>query len=493
MLNKNLTLLYSLLLVLSISSFQICFSQTPDTLWTKMLGGNEDEYGFYSEQTSDGGYIITGTTESFGVGYDDVWLVKTNSSGDTLWTKTYGGSNYDEGDCVHQTNDGGYIVFAETGSFNPNFYRVWLIKTDADGDTIWTKLFGNNQNYYIESGLELPGIGYIFLGFTKVDAADPEDILLVKINLSGEINWTKTYGGTDRDLPSSIYQTGDGGFIISGSTKSLSAGDFDAWLIRADSDGNLIWTKKYGGTGYDLGWDARQTDDDGFIVAGLTASFGHMNNYVDAWLIKTDYNGDTLWTKTFGGLDHDGALSVLQTSDAGYIFTGYYSLEGYESDVWVVKTDEDGNIQWSKNYGGIFFDMGRLINPTSDGGYIISGEYYSVTANSRDIWLLKIGPDPNDVEKDEKAPIPETIVLKQNYPNPFNPSTTIEFGIPESQFITLAVYNLLGEQVGLLVNENLSAGNYKATWDADDLPSGIYIYKLIARGFSQSNKMILLK
>ena len=493
MLNKNLTLLYSLLLVLTISSIQICFAQTPDTLWTKMLGGVEDEYGFYAEQTSDGGYIITGTTESFGAGYDDVWLVKTNSSGDTLWTKTYGGSDYDEGDCVHQTNDGGYIIFAETGSFNPNFYRVWLIKTDADGDTIWTKLFGENQNYYIESGLELPGIGYIFLGFTAVDATDPEDILLVKTNLSGEIDWTKTYGGTDRDLPSSIYQTEDGGFIISGSTKTLSAGDFDAWLIRTDSDGNLIWTQKYGGTGYDLGWDAEETNDDGFIVAGLTASFGHMNNYVDAWLIKTDYNGDTLWTKTFGGLDHDGALSVLQTSDAGYIFTGYYSLEGYESDVWVVKTDEDGNMQWSKNYGGIFFDMGRTINPTSDGGYIVSGEYYSVTANSRDIWLLKIGPDPNDVEKDEKAQIPETIVLKQNYPNPFNPTTTIEFGIPESGFVTLAVYNLLGEQVGLLVNEHLLAGSYKATWAAADLPSGIYIYKLRAGEFNQSNKMILLK
>ena len=188
-----------------------------------------------------------------------------------------------------------------------------------------------------------------------------------------------------------------------------------------------------------------------------------------------------------------GHFQYLQTSDAGYIFTGYYSLEGYESDVWVVKTDEDGNMQWSKNYGGTFFDLGRSINPTSDGGYIISGEYFSVTANSRDIWLLKIGPDPNDVEKDEKAQIPETIVLKQNYPNPFNPTTTIEFGIPESGFVTLAVYNLLGEQVGLLVNENLSAGNYKADWDAGDLPSGIYIYKLIAGGFGQSNKMILMK
>ncbi len=315
----------------------------------------------------------------------------------------------------------------------------------------------------------------------------------MKTNLSGEINWTKTYGGSDRDLPHSISQTGDGGFIISGSTKTLSAGDFDAWLIRTDSDGNLIWTKKYGGTGYDLGWDAEQTDDNGFIVAGLTASFGHMNNYVDAWLIKTDYNGDTLWTKTFGGLDHDGALSVLQTADAGYIFTGYCSLEGLENDVWVVKTDEDGNMQWSKNYGGIFFDMGRIINPTSDGGYIISGEYYSVTANSRDIWLLKISPDPNDVERLGEGNIPNNYFLRHNYPNPFNPTTTIEFGIPESQFVTLVVYNLLGEQVGLLVNENLSAGNYKTNWDAEEFPSGIYIYKLSAGEFSQSNKMILMK
>jgi Secretion system C-terminal sorting domain len=218
-----------------------------------------------------------------------------------------------------------------------------------------------------------------------------------------------------------------------------------------------------------------------------------MNNYVDAWLIKTDSNGDTLWTKTFGSDTHDGALSVVQTSDGGYVWTGYLDISTFNQDLWVLKTDANGNTLWSETYGGTFNNIGRCINNTDDGNLIITGDYYSEVTNTRDVWLLNVDPDVSDVERDENSQIPETIVLKQNYPNPFNPSTTIDFGIPESGFVTLAVYNLLGEQVGLLVNENLSAGNYKADWDAGDLPSGIYIYKLIAGGFNQSNKMILMK
>jgi len=285
----------------------------------------------------------------------------------------------------------------------------------------------------------------------------------------------------------------DGDLVIGGDTESFSEGDFDAWVIRVNTSGNLVWSKSYGSTERDILYDMKQTDDGGFIIAGQTESFGHINNYTDAWLIKTDSNGDTLWTKTWGTEMHDGAMSVVQTSDGGFVWTGYKYISTFVQDLWVLKTDEDGNMLWSKTYGGTFNNIGRSINKNIDGSLIITGDYYSEVTNTRDLWLLNVDPDVSDVERDDEAPIPETIILKQNYPNPFNPSTTIEFGIPESQFVTLAVYNLLGEQVGLLVNENLSAGNYKATWNADDLPSGIYIYKLSAGVFNQSNKMILMK
>lgn len=210
-------------------------------------------------------------------------------------------------------------------------------------------------------------------------------------------------------------------------------------------------------------------------------------------MIRTDYNGDTLWTKTWGGDQHDGAMSVVETSDGGFVWTGYFTVSTFNQDLWVLKTDEDGNTVWSKSYGGTFNNIGRSINKTSDGSFIIAGNYFNENDNTRDVWLLKVNPDISNVEYDEQAKIPEIIILKQNYPNPFNPATTIEFGIPESEFVTLAVYNLLGEQVGLIINENLSAGNYKATWNADYLTSGVYFYKLSVGEFSLSNKMILLR
>jgi len=470
---------------------QIVFAQTPDTTWTKIFATPGDDYGEYVEQTSDGGFIIVGTTDSSGT--DDVFLIKTNSVGDTLWTRTYGTYHYDYATCVHQTNDGGYIIFGETDSYDPNFWEGLLIKTNSNGDTLWTKHLGNSAFYFFQSGVDLNGSGYVAVGFTKIGAADPEDIWLVKTNDNGDIVWTKTFGGSERDVPSSIYRTTDGGFIISGSTESPSAGDLDALLIKTDSDGNLEWSKNYGGTERDIASDVTQTADGGYIIAGHTESFGYANNYTDAWLIKTDNDGDTLWTKTWGSDEHDGAMSVVQTMDGGFVWTGYRKMSTFIQDLWIVKTDADGNTLSSKTYGGTFNSIGRCINNKDDGSLIITGNYYNEVTNTRDIWLLNFNPNLTDVEPNDETKIPETIVLKQNYPNPFNPSTTIEFGTPENQFVMLVVYNLLGEQISVLVKENLTAGNYKANWNAADLPSGIYFYKLITEKFIETKKMIFLK
>ena len=482
-------LLQTLLFFLLIS--QIIFAQTPDTTWTKIFATSGDDYGEYVEQTSDGGFIIVGTTDYSGG--DDVFLIKTNSAGDTLWTRTYGTYHYDYATCVHQTNDGGYIIFGETDSYDPNFWEGLIIKTDSNGDTIWTKHLGDFAYYFFQSGVELNGFGYVAVGFTKTGAAEPEDIWLVKTDNNGDTVWTKTFGGSERDVPNSIYRTTDGGFIISASTESPSAGEFDVLLIKTDSDGNLSWSKTYGGIKRDVASDVKQTDDGGYIIAGHTESYGHVNNYNDAWLIRTDSDGDTLWTKTWGSDEHDGAMSVVQTNDGGFVWTGYRKISTFVQDLWVVKTDADGNTQASKTYGGTFNNIGRCINSKSDGSLIITGNYYNEITNTRDIWLLNFDPTLSDVERDDDKKIPVEIFLKQNYPNPFNPSTTIEFGIPESNFVTLTIYNMLGEQIEVLVNENLSAGNYKVNWNAKDFSSGIYVYKLLAGKFIESKKMILLR
>ena len=472
-------------------SGQIVFSQTPDTIWSRIFATPGDDYGEYVEQTSDGGFIIVGTTDSSGT--DDVFLIKTNSAGDILWTRTYGTYHYDYATCVHQTNDGGYIIFGETDSYDPNFWEGFLIKTDSYGDTLWTRHLGDYAYYFFQSGIELNGSGYVAVGFTKPGAADPEDIWLVKTDSNGDTVWTKTFGGSERDIPSSIYRTFDGGFIISGSTESQGAGNLDALLIKTDHDGNLAWSKTYGGIKRDIASDVKQTLDGGYIIAGQTESFGHANYYTDAWLIRTDNNGDTIWTKTFGTEMHDGAMSVAQATDGGFVWTGYKYISTFVQDLWIVRTDANGNTLSSKTYGGTFNSIGRCINNNSDGSLIISGNYYNEMTNTRDIWLLNFDPTISDIKRDADTQIPDEVFLKQNYPNPFNPVTTIEFGIPEAGLVQLSIFNILGQQTEQLISECLSAGNYKTSWTAGEWPSGIYICKLTAGKHIETKKMILLK
>jgi len=286
----------------------------------------------------------------------------------------------------------------------------------------------------------------------------------------------------------------NGDLLIAGDTESFGAGDMDGWIIKVNSDGDSVWSKTYGGTERDVVMDLEQTEDGGFILAGSTESFGHMNNYTDAWLIKIDSDGDTVWTKTWGSEEmHDAALSVVQTSDGGYIFTGQLYISTFVEDLWILKTDADGNMLWSKNYGGIFYSQGRCINKTSDGSLIITGEYYNEVTNNYDIWLLNFDPEITGVENDVQAQIPTTTILEQNFPNPFNPVTEIRYSVPQRSYVEIKVYDILGKQVTILLNEEKPAGTYELNWYAQNFPGGVYFYQLKAGSFLDTKKMILLK
>jgi uncharacterized protein YuzE/arginine repressor len=348
--------------------------------FAKTYGGAAWDRGYSVQQTSDGGYIVAGWTTSFGAGSRDILLIKTDASGNVQWAKTYGGTGYDEAYSVQQTSDGGYIVAGYTNSFGAGYDDIFLIKTDANGNIQWAKTYGGTYSDWAYSVQQTSDGGYIVAGRTRSFSAG--GVFLIKTDANGNIIWAKTYGGAGA---SSVQQTSDGGYIVAGWTRSFGTGwDDDIFLIKTDANGNVIWAKTYGGAGDDVASSVQQTSDGGYIVAGYTRSFGAFG----AFLVKTDANGNIIWAKAYGGTSSDGSYSVQQTSDGGYIVAGWTSSFEDVDDIILIKTDANGNIIWAKTYGGIGNDWAFSVQQTSDGGYIVAGRRGSFEEIG-DIFLIK--------------------------------------------------------------------------------------------------------
>jgi len=306
-------------------------------VWNHTFGRNNIYYGNSAHQTADGGYVITGYKRSWVDKSGDVWLIKTNSSGKEEWNRTFGGSGYEIGNSGQQTIDGGYIIIGSINSWD-----VWLIKTDSDGNEEWDRTFGGGGWDMGRSVQQTSDGGYIITGFTSSFGKGRSDVWLIKTDSQGIEEWNQTFGGSHSDEGNSVQQTIDGGYIISGDTYSFGSGAYDVWLIKTDSQGSEKWNKTFGGSRGDRGHSVQQTEDGGFIITGTTRSLG--NNHDNCWLIKTNAEGNEEWNRTFGGNGSDGGISVQQTTDGGYIISGYTDSFGNGStDIWLIKTDTEGN------------------------------------------------------------------------------------------------------------------------------------------------------
>lgn len=386
---KTNPLIIQVIIILFYSIY--CFAQAPDTIWTKTLGGSNIDIGTCIQETTDGGFIITGYTRSFGsMSGRNVLLIKTDQSGNIIWINGYGGNNDDEGNAVVQTSDGGFVAAGYTKSYGSGGTDFYLIKVDANGNQLWDRVFGGTSDEEVYSIVMTDDGGFLLAGATSSFGSGSRDIWLVKSDASGNQQWTKTIGGLSSDGARSISKTSDGGYIITGWTFSYGPGAVgNVWLVKTDAAGNMVWNKFFGGTDVDRGLSAKQTSDGGYLLTGYTASSGA--GLDDMLLIKTDSLGNAQWQNTFGGSGRDYGNSVIQSSDGGFVVTGYtlsYGAGG--DDLWIVKTNELGNQLWSKTLGGAQSDVGNYLIETSDGSFIITGHTLSRGAGLHDVWLIKL-------------------------------------------------------------------------------------------------------
>jgi len=517
---KLLTLI--IFLTSNVLKGQTTFQKTYD-------GGSTSDFGRSVQQTTDGGFIITGNT-SLGAGPSDMYLVKTTYDGTIQWAKSFGGEGNEIGYCVRQTTDGGFIIIGNTDTdIEGGPWDMYLVKTDSDGVLQWSKTFGGPGIEEGRSVQETSDGGFIITGNTT--GFDGEsDIYLIKTTSDGTLEWTRTYGydfGTD--MGESVKQTSDGGYIIAGFTSGESF-DYEAYMVKTDSDGTVEWTKTFGDFSDDRGYDVQETIDGGFIMVGTFGRSATIDGgtiyYGDVYLVKTASDGTMEWNKTYGDTIHALGYNVEQTNDGGYI------IGGERNGAHLIKTASNGTLHWSKTYGNPLGADGKTSSQqTVDGGFIITGTV--INDETFDVYLIKTDSSGNSGCNETNSTtivssgglqgsggvqgtgigatstittltfssgiettlcisigvneIPEQELAVSIFPNPFSLQTTLQ---TDHYFYdaTLTVYNSFGQ----LVKETKNISGYAVTVFRDNLPNGLYFIQLTESGKIISSQKVVI-
>lgn len=308
-----------------------------DGLWSRTFGGTEEDACYGIALAADGGCLLAGDARSFGSGTYDYWLVKAGESGDSLWSRIFDGGGLDRCTSIERTPDNGYLLGGSSTSFGAGNTDFWLVKTNATGEAQISHTFGGHEYDECYSIQQTSDGGCVLAGYTESFGAGITDFWLVKTNANGDSLWSRTFGGTSTDVCLSVEQTSGGGYILAGYTFSFGAGGADFWLVKTDANGNQLWSRTFGGSGDDRCYSVLQAADGGYLLSGYTESFGAGG--MDFWLVRTDANGTELWNRTFGGSGDDLCHTVIRTTDGGYMLAGYTMSSGAGArDFWMVRT-----------------------------------------------------------------------------------------------------------------------------------------------------------
>jgi len=303
---------------------------------------------------------------------------------DISWAKTYGGSGSDGGSAICESDDGGFLITGYTFSHGSGDADILVIKTDNEGNIIWQKTFGGSGTEYGYDCIATEG-GYLITGYTTSFGTGSKDVFLIKIDENGNEIWQKTCGEESWDVGTSLCPTADSGYAICGFTHSFGEGEEDVYLIKTDQDGNEIWSKTYGGNRIEMGNSVCATPDGGFLIGATSGSF---SKNTDLYLIRTDSRGEKIWEKTYAakgpaGHGFDWCNTMSSTKDSGAILVGYSDCVP-TMDICTIKVDEDGNEVWQKVLGdNPFYDYGNAVFETTDGNYLIAGTTKSIVRNKQ--------------------------------------------------------------------------------------------------------------
>lgn len=503
------------LCVLSVSAFS-----QPLIEWQRSFGGTGFDYCHKTVPTSDGGYIAVGATRSANSGDvgnnqggSDCWILKLDADGDIEWQRTLGGSDNESALSVWQTSDGGYIVGAQTKSDDGDVSGhhgnddYWIIKLTATGDLEWQRTYGGSANEILGSVYQTSDGGYFVCGLTGSNNGDVSgnhgltDIWVLKLDNTGAIEWQKTLGGSDFDYANQASQTADGGYIISGYTRSIdgdlsfSRGESDIWIIKLDEQGEVEWKNTFGGNMTDVSTSIKQTSDGGYAVIGFTLSTGGdvttHHGSADIWVLKLDSAGSLEWQRTFGGTQSEIGTSIQLTNDGGFILIGNSSSsDGQVSenqgslDCWLVRLDALGDIVWQKTFGGSDDDQGFSAVQASDGGFIFCAGVYSNDGDvsghhgNADFWVVKLSSGITDIETISTADALHV------FPNPASNFIRVKLDgntpLANAQFLDIS-----GKMIAAPAID--SAGNI----DVSGLANGVYLLRVTDSNGTQYTKEIV--
>ena len=315
------------------------------------------------------------------------------------WDRTYGGINDDKAGCLIQITDGSYVVAGYTHSKGAGGNDFWVIKLDSQGNMIWDRTYGGSAGDLAFSLIQTTDGGYAVAGSTSSKGAGGADFWVIKLDSQGNMIWDKTFGGRADDGANCLIQTVDGGYAVAGVNSSKGAGSYDFWVIKLDKQGNMSWDRTYGGSANDWAESLIQTTDGGYAVAGFISSKGAGEKVF--WVIKLGNKGNMIWDRTYGGKYDDWAFSIIQTTDGGYAVAGItFSKGAGNGDFWVIKLDNKGNMIWDRTYGGRGDDRAlSLIQTTDGGGYAVAGLTFSKGAGGEDFWVIKLDVQDKSPEK----------------------------------------------------------------------------------------------